>query len=205
MRSVQGWRAFAAGVALLMLSGRCAAGAEAEDAASRWWGGIGVGYGHLQADSSWPIPAHANGSWIELGGGMRLTEHWLLGIEFSGMGLHFRNANRSPAAPTSSAYRNTISPAVLLLSYVPHPDSGWNASAGAGVVMYDTKDEDDYDMPGGHGPAALARIGYDWRLMRYVLAGIDLNYQIGRIKLQAPFTGKVRYSMLALDLRLAFR
>src|SRR5262245_11739850 len=60
----------------------------------KWWGGIGIGYGYIDADTIGP--AGESGVWLQLQGGYRIDDHWLVGLEVGGVGVEPGQGNYDP-------------------------------------------------------------------------------------------------------------
>jgi hypothetical protein len=191
---------------MLILTSQAASAQDPDDAPrSRWWGGIGIGYGRVDASAE-PGPSGEGGVWIELQGGFRLGEHWLLGLELSGTGVEISQANYDPADRNSTVYGQSISSALALVQYVPWANRGWLFTAGAGEMYYDNARlrAVTHQDTSGTGNAALIRASYDWP-GHYGRHGIDLSYERGHVNLEFPFDGRFDVSMFAVGIHYTFR
>jgi hypothetical protein len=177
----------------------------AEEMLGRWWGDIGLGYGHMAAPSN-SVARGGSGLWVDMQIGARINRQWLAGLDISGLGMHASSANYDPNNEYSGVWGEGISNAFLVLQYEPKSDHGWLFGVGAGETVYNNRVLEDFsgNSHSGNGPGGMARIGYDWpRANRCHLEAV-LSYEGGSTSLNAPFTGSFRYSIIAVGFHFAY-
>jgi hypothetical protein len=192
-----------AGIVLLMV---LAHGARAESSAPpRWWGGFGLGYGYLRSDAP-PAPAGSGGVWLEVQFGVRVAPAWLAGVELGGLGMQASGHNYDPYSSDQSIYGQGITNEFLIVQFAPAIDRGWFATAGVGGLLYHNHALESATLHerSGNGFAGLIRFGYDWKPGRRMHVGVDLSYERGDVRLNAPLAGKFGLSMIATDFRIAY-
>jgi len=188
------WMSFAA-------SARASAPADPQ---ARWWLGFGLGYGYLSAAPG-PAPAGASGVWVEAQLGYRLAPHWLAGFELGGLGVQISQRNYDPDNSDSSIYGQGITHELLVVQYQPRLDAGFFAGAGVGGLLYDNRalQRVTFNERSGNGFGALARVGYDWRVGRHAHVEVDLSYERGDVRLNAPLSGRFDLNMVAAAVRIS--
>ena len=161
----------------------------------RWWGGFGIGLGTLNDET---------GAWVELQGGVRINQHWLVGLELSGVGVEISQSNYDPNEWYSSVFGQGVTNEFLLVQYAPWPDRGWWFAAAGGGLRYDNAAARriSYEDTNGTGTGFLVRVSHDWKFSGYGRFGIDLSYERGAIDLKSPLDGKLDVSMFALGLHV---
>ncbi|HUK03333.1 MAG TPA: hypothetical protein VLW26_13755 [Steroidobacteraceae bacterium] len=193
------------GLALMLLRLLGAQAAEETPQPGRWWAGIGLGYGQVLS-SNGPARGDPNGVWLEMQLGMRVGRHLLTGFELGGLGWQVSGANYQPENHSTSIYGQGITNQFLVVQYAPQLESGWFLGAAGGWVLYDNRGLEALsgNTRSGNGEAGLLRMGYDWRISRRGHFILDLNYEQGDIRLNAPFHGRFDTSLLSLGFRLSY-
>lgn len=192
--------------ALMILVGRGALAEQSVDSPPRLWAGIGMGYGYIQAAP--PAPTGAGGVWLEIQLGLRMGPHWLAGFELGGLGTRISQENYNPNDSGSSIFGQSVTHELLILEYTSRVDRGWFGAVGVGGLRYDNRQRVSslvFNQISGDGTAALGRLGYDWRVGRRTHVGVDLSYERGNVRLDAPMTGRFAVSMMGTDFYVAFR
>jgi len=182
-----------------------ASASEAGDSPARFWGGLGLGYGYLSA-SPGPAPSGAGGVWLEVQLGMHVAPHWLAGFELGGLGLQISERNYDPQNGYSSIYGQGTTHELLVVQYQPGSEAGWFTGAGVGGLLYDNRalERVTLNERSGNGIAGLVRAGYGWRMSRRLHLELDVNYERGNVRLNAPLPGRFDVGMVALDFRVAY-
>jgi hypothetical protein len=192
-----------AGIVLLLMLGH---DARADSSASpRWWSGFGLGYGYLRSDAP-PAPAGSGGVWLEAQVGVRIAPAWLAGVELGGLGLQASSHNYDPYGSDQSIYGQGITNEFLIVQFAPAIDRGWFATAGVGGLLYHNHalESATLNERSGNGIAGLIRFGYDWKPGRRMHVGVDVSYELGDVRLNAPLSGQFSVSMIATDFRIAY-
>jgi hypothetical protein len=194
-----------AGAVLLLGLAHAAQAQSPSSSLPRWWAGLGMGYGYLRADSG-PAPAGTGGVWLEAQVGLRVAPAWLTGIELGGLGTQISSSHYDPQGSDPSVYGQSITNEFLLVQYAPGVDRGWFVTTGVGGLLYHNHalESATLNARSGNGIAGLLRVGYDWKTGRRLHIGVDLNYERGDIRLNAPLSGNFAVSMIATDLRIAY-
>jgi hypothetical protein len=177
----------------------------AEQGLGRFWGDIGLGYGHMSAPAN-SAATGGSGLWVDLQIGGRINDHWLAGLNISGLGMHASSDNYDPNNYYSGVWGESISNAFLVVQYEPGADHGWFFGAGAGETLYNNKTLEDLtgNSHSGNGPGGMARIGYDWPLANRTHFETVLSYEGGTTGLNSPFSGNFRYSIIAVGFHFAY-
>ncbi len=177
---------------------------ETRNSQVHWWGGFGLGYGYMHAAAG-PAPHATGGVWLEAQLGARLGTHWLTGLELGGLGMQISGSNYDPTNSYSSVYGQAVTHALIVLQYAPRVERGWFFGVGAGELLYDNKalQRSTSNERSGHGSAALARCGYDWKIGG-AHVDVDLSYERGNIRLNAPLPGRFNFSVLATGVRVSY-
>lgn len=195
----------AMGVVITILLIQVAQAQDAADTPARWWGGFGLGYGYLRAEPG-PAPSGAGGVWLEAQLGVPIGDHWLTGFELGGLGIEISNSNYDSGNTYSSVYGQGITHELVIVQYAPQLHRGWFAGAGAGGLLYDNRalERRTLNQRSGNGITGLCRVGYEWTAGRRLHLDVDLSYEHGDIRLNAPLSGTFGVSMLAVDLHVAY-
>ncbi len=169
------------------------------------WAGIGLGYGYMQAAS--PAPSGAGGVWLELQLGAHLGQHWLAGFELGGLGTRISKGNYNSNDSGSSIFGQGFTHELLIIEYASRLDQGWFGGLGVGGLRYDNRERNSFTFNriNGDGVTALCRLGYDWRSGSRAHVGVDLSYERGEVRLDAPLTGRFDISMLGANFYVAYR
>jgi hypothetical protein len=177
----------------------------AEVMLGRWWGDIGVGFGHMDAPAN-SAATGGSGLWFDLQIGGRIDDRWLAGLNISGLGLHASSDNYDPNNYYSGVWGESTSNAFLVLQYEPKADHGWFFGAGAGETVYNNKALERLtgNSHSGNGPGGMARIGYDWPRGNRIHFEAVLSYEAASTSLNAPFIGNFRYSIVAAGFHVAY-
>jgi hypothetical protein len=207
-RTLPGIRAAACSACLLVSVGapQAAAAGPNDPGLARFWADFGLGYGHMSAGASAPADSGGGGVWLDAQVGGRLTSQWLVGFNLGGVGLHAASHNYDPNISYSSIYGQAVTNAFLVMRFEPESDHGWWLGAGAGKVLYDNKalQAVSGNVRSGNGTGGIARVGYDWRLRPRSHLEAALSFEAGRVALNAPFSGRFNYSVLALSAHIAY-
>ena len=193
------------GLALMLLWLPSAHAADETAQRGRWWAGIGLGYGQVLT-SNGPARGDPAGVWLEMQLGVRVGPHLLSGFELGGLGWQVSGAHYQPQSHSTSIYGQGITNQFLVVQYAPQLASGWFLGAGGGWVLYDNRalEAVSGNTRSGNGEAGLLRVGYDWQISRRGHFILDLNYEQGDIRLNAPFRGRFGTSLLSLGFRLSY-
>src|SRR5271165_4163752 len=192
--------------ALMILVCQHALAEQSADPPPRLWAGIGLGYGYIQAAP--PAPSGAGGVWLETQLGFHMGPHWLAGFELGGLGTRISQENYNPNDSGSSVFGQSITHELLVLEFMPRLDRGWFGGVGVGGFRYDNRQRESallFNQITGDGPAALGRLGYDWKIGRRSHVGVDFSYERGKVHLDAPMTGRFEASMIGADFYVAYR
>ena len=183
---------------VLAFSQAATAGGNDDAPHSRWWGGFGLGLGTLNGKA---------GTWAELQGGVRIDDHWQLGIEISGVGVDISRDNYDPNDFYSSVYGQSVTNEFVMVQYAPWPDRGWLFAIGGGGLRYDNAAlrRITYEKTNGTGTGFLVRVSRDWKSSSLGYYGIDLSCERGDIRLKSPFDGKFGVTMFALGFHYTLR
>jgi hypothetical protein len=193
------------GAAVLMLAARGALAEAPLQSSPGLWAGIGLGYGYMQAAS--PAPSSAGGVWLELQLGAHFGQHWLAGFELGGLGTRISKDNYNPNDSGSSIFGQSFTHELLIVEYASRLNQGWFGGLGVGGLRYDNRERESltFNRISGDGVAALCRLGYDWRTGTRTHVGVDLSYERGDVRLDAPLTGRFDISMLGTNFYVAYR
>ena len=192
--------------ALMMLVCRGALAQQSVDPPSRLWAGIGLGYGYIQAAP--PAPTGAGGVWLETQLGLQVGPHWLAGFELGGLGTRISRDNYNPNDSGSSIFGQSVTHELLILEYASRFDRGGSPARASGACATTTGSVSPScgsTRSAAMAPAALGRLGYDWRVGRRTHVGVDLSYERGDVRLNAPLTGRFEVSMIGTDFHVAYR
>jgi len=180
----------------------------ADETLGKWWFDFGLGYGDLSTNS--PISHGGSGLWVDAQVGGRINSHWLAGIDIGGIGLHANENNCGHSDDYydyyCSVYDETVTNIFLVVQYEPKSDHGWFFGAGAGGVIYDNKQLDDISgsSHSGEGFGGLVRVGYDWQFRPRNHIEALLSFETADTTVQAPFSGKFNFSVIAASVHYAF-
>jgi hypothetical protein len=171
-----------------------------------WWLDTGLGASVVSAgNDALPGGGGGGGMWIELILGGRLNEHWLLGLDLGGSGLHpsssnYGCGNSDPYAGCNSIWGETFDHTMLAVRYVPRVDHGWVYGLAVGPAFYNNKALETLtgNSTTGNGWAADASVGYDWKVGQHKWhVETLLTFEQGRVSYNAPLTGEFSYSQVA--------
>jgi Protein of unknown function (DUF3575) len=177
----------------------------ADEMLARWWGDIGLGYGHMSAPAN-SAATGGSGLWFDLQIGGRINNQWLAGLNISGLGMHASSATYDSNDYYSGVWGEQMSNAFLVVQYEPKSTHGWFFGAGAGETVYNNKVLEDFsgNSHSGNGPGGMVRIGYDWPHGNRGHFEAVLSYEGGNTALNAPFIGSFRYSIIAAGFHFAY-
>lgn len=149
---------------VLLLAVTSAAQAQRAQRRSGFWIGLGTGFGSASASCN-ACPVGLEGtdgtSYIRLGG--TLSQHFLLGVEFSGWESSVRQSKESREIGVLTSY------------YYPFASSGLFVKGGVGKSKYRTDDIS------GSGWAVLGGAGYDLRIFSNISITGMVNYWHGSL------------------------
>jgi hypothetical protein len=201
-----------AGAVLLAITGVGALGLAHADAARNtgWWADAGLGASVVSVGND-GVTGGGGGMWVELILGARLNNHWLLGLDIGGSGLHPSSSNYSANSngycSCNSIWGESFDHTMLAVRYVPRIDHGWVYGLAAGPAFYNNNALEQLtgNYTSGSGWAADASVGYDWKFgaqKSHVEA--LLTFEQGRVSYNAPFGGEFSYSQVAASVHYAW-
>jgi len=175
-----------------------------------WWADAGLGASVVSTAND-GLTSGGGGMWVELVIGARLNDHWLLGLDLGGSGLHPSSSNyNSSAGPycgCNSIWGESFDHTMLAVRYVPQVDHGWVYGLAAGPAFYNNKTLETLtgNSTSGSGWAADAVLGYDWKFGEHK-SHIEtlLTFEQGRVSYNAPFNGEFSYSQVAASVHIAW-
>jgi Outer membrane protein beta-barrel domain len=175
-----------------------------------WWFDAGIGGSYVSAPSD-GVSSGGGGMWIQLMAGGRLNDHWLMGLDLGGSGLHPNsgnyNASAGPYCGCNSIWGETFDHTMLAVRYVPDIDHGWVYGLAAGPAFYNNKALETLtgNSTSGSGWALDGTVGYDWKFgEKKEHVETLLTFEQGRVSYNAPFSGQFSYSQVAASVHIAW-
>jgi hypothetical protein len=180
------------------------ASAEEKSPSSVFWLDTGLGYGQVSTDDSAPVDSSGGGFSTDVQVGARLGRRWVAGAGLAVVGIHFDyESNNSYSTLSGQTFDNLFAVA----QFEPKSDHGWWLGVAAGTANFTNFRirNNRGDAQTGDGTGRRARVGYDWLLRGRNHVEASLSYAWGDISLDAPFTGRFNYSIVAIEGHYAFR
>lgn len=189
--------------ALLCLCAGSAPPAVAQEAALSddergWWFEIRGGGAELERDSASSDRDSKSGWVIDFAGGIRVGQHWLVGIALGGVTVEaFDLYDSTEGASLSNLF--------AVAQYHSGLAGGWLLHAGAGWSSYTDNALDGY-LHEGDGWGAELGAGYEWQVSPHSALVVLARYELGNISPDAGNAGSdYGYSALKLSASWSFR
>jgi hypothetical protein len=181
-----------------------AAAEEEKSPSSVFWLDTGLGIGQVSTDDSAPVDSSGGGFSTDVQIGARLGPRWVAGVGLAVTGIHFDyESNDSYSSLSGQTFDNLF----VVAQFEPKSDHGWWLGVAAGTANFTNFRirNNRGDAQTGDGSGRRARVGYDWLLRGRNHIEASLSYAWGDISLDAPFTGRFDYSIVAIEAHYAFR